>query len=377
MGKPASAQEWCYGSHNTALDRGADAEGGKKVKNQYVGDIGDYGKYSLLRFIALHGIKVGINWYLTDNDTSKDGKFTDYLRKESERSFDPYVYDELKCIVGKHNRSQRTVQMIQEANLIPEGIYYDVKLSSDITTLVKRAWNRRFWFEASKAALENTDLIFADPDNGITYTKTSRNKGCEKYILPEEVAQYYYGGKDVVFYCHKGRRNAEAWGRMFLQIKESICDAKLFVLTFHRGTQRSYIFVVHPEKGDVYSSLITEFVSTTEWGKSRAFTREIVAESTTNSTPDICRRMAVLNCFQKAFPTKSDKEKALKRMSIDQIDELIDAGVTKQEKIFYASYKRKRTGFAAPTIGTIYPKGSTILHNDDGTITIIPPPDEK
>ena len=43
------------------------------MKNQYVGDIGDYGKYGLLRFLAGHGIKIGINWYLTKDDGSADG----------------------------------------------------------------------------------------------------------------------------------------------------------------------------------------------------------------------------------------------------------------------------------------------------------------
>ena len=38
------------------------------MKNQYVGDIGDYGKYGLLRFLSNHGIIIGINWYLTEDD---------------------------------------------------------------------------------------------------------------------------------------------------------------------------------------------------------------------------------------------------------------------------------------------------------------------
>jgi hypothetical protein len=30
------------------------------MKNQYVGDIGDYGKYGLLRFLANRGIRIGV-----------------------------------------------------------------------------------------------------------------------------------------------------------------------------------------------------------------------------------------------------------------------------------------------------------------------------
>lgn len=249
------------------------------VKNQYVGDIGDYGKYSLLCFIARHGIRIGINWYLTDNDYSSDGKFTCYLKKDTERGFDPYIYDELKEIVGMHPQSERTVQMIQDADLIPGALYYDEKIDSNMSNPVERAEKRWLWFEHSRSVFKDTELIFADPDNGITYKKTSKNKGCEKYILPEEVALYYNGGKDVVFYCHKGRRTIKAWHRTILQIKERICDAKLFILTFHRGTQRSYIFVVHPSKANKYDSLLTEFITTTEWKKKRLFTREYVAEN--------------------------------------------------------------------------------------------------
>lgn len=42
------------------------------MKNQYIGDIGDYGKYGMLRYLEKSGIKIGVNWYLTENDDSND-----------------------------------------------------------------------------------------------------------------------------------------------------------------------------------------------------------------------------------------------------------------------------------------------------------------
>ncbi|MGN1142152.1 MAG: hypothetical protein ACI4TF_13195 [Oliverpabstia sp.] len=35
------------------------------LKNQYFGDVGDYGKYGLLRFLVNNGISIAINWYLS------------------------------------------------------------------------------------------------------------------------------------------------------------------------------------------------------------------------------------------------------------------------------------------------------------------------
>ena len=52
------------------------------MKNQYFGDIGDYGKYGLLRFLAQNGVKIAVNWYLTTNDGSGDGKHVSYLEKQ-------------------------------------------------------------------------------------------------------------------------------------------------------------------------------------------------------------------------------------------------------------------------------------------------------
>lgn len=99
------------------------------MKNQYVGDIGDYGKYGLLRFLARHGIKIGINWYLTENDDSADGRFTNYLEKPDDRYYDPELYDELRKVAFLTNK---TVQMVEEADLIPGAVYFNSILKSNM-----------------------------------------------------------------------------------------------------------------------------------------------------------------------------------------------------------------------------------------------------
>ena len=117
------------------------------MKNQYVGDIGDYGKYSLLRFLSSHGIRIGINWYLTENDKSSDGSKTDYLKNDSFKAFDPDVYAVLQKIVEKYDRDQKTVQMIEDADVIPNACFFDRKLCPDQTSPMERAWDRWLWYE--------------------------------------------------------------------------------------------------------------------------------------------------------------------------------------------------------------------------------------
>ena len=241
------------------------------MKNQYVGDIGDYGKYGLLRFLASHGIKIGVNWYLTENDGSTDGKFTTYLKNPADRVYDPELFDALQNIA---DHPDKTVKMIKQAGIIPDAEFFGELLKSSSLKADAREWNRRLWFNNSTLMLGNAELIFADPDNGISYRKTARTKDSEKFILPEDVAEYYNSGRNVVYYCHKGRRKQEAWDQAKEEIRNHIRDAQLLAVTCHRGTQRSYIFVLHPDCYMKYERIITAFLDT-EWGN--MFTWENVA----------------------------------------------------------------------------------------------------
>ena len=241
------------------------------MKNQYVGDIGDYGKYGLLRFLASYGIKIGVNWYLTENDGSTDGKFTTYLKNPADRVYDPELFDALQNIA---DHPDKTVKMIKQAGIIPDAEFFGEMLKSSSLKADAREWNRRLWFNNSTLMLGNAELIFADPDNGISYRKTARTKDSEKFILPEDVAEYYNSGRNVVYYCHKGRRKQEAWDQAKEEIRNHIRDAQLLAVTCHRGTQRSYIFVLHPDCYMKYEKIITAFLDS-EWGN--MFTWEHVA----------------------------------------------------------------------------------------------------
>ena len=49
--------------------------------------------------------------------------------------------------------------------------------------------------------------------------------------------------------------------------------------------------------------------------------------------------MGRIEDFQKKYPTKEEKEEALKAMSNEQIDELINESTNIQAKVFYSSFK--------------------------------------
>ena len=64
------------------------------MQNSYAGDIGDFGKLGLLRMLQSEGLSVGVNWYLTpDESHNSDGRYVQYLRKNSYRDCDDSLWD--------------------------------------------------------------------------------------------------------------------------------------------------------------------------------------------------------------------------------------------------------------------------------------------
>ncbi len=267
------------------------------MKNQYVGDIGDYGKYALLRAFANAGVKVGVNWYLTQDDGSADGKFVKYLQEDGMRRYDPGLFAVLKDIVAGNSKS---ISDIQKSGIIPGAVFYD-KVLDPVGSPKDRSRIRTDWFEDSIICLDGTELVFMDPDNGLLTTGKDTMQGGEKYVLPQEVERYFKAGHNVVYYCHKGRRKLMEWDDYISYMFERIPDAMPTVLTYHKGTQRSYVFLIHKESFAKYRKIVEEFCR--KWfrifneeytnrgdiaGKSEE--AELIFERENGSTVKICKR---------------------------------------------------------------------------------------
>ena len=243
------------------------------MKDQYFGDVGDYGKYGLLRFLAQHGISIAVNWYLTEDDGSNDGKHITYLGKKEFWKYDPDLYRHLKeyVIVQK----KREVSLMETSGLISDSKYYR-ELIEDPSGSVKseREAARSAWHKKALEACAGADLVFLDPDNGFRASLPKAVKDQMKYCYSGEVRDHYDSGADVVFYTTRGRRTEEQWALAKRQMQEAVPDAVLMALTFHRGTQRSYVFAIHPDHKEKYEHFLDAFLHT-DWKD--MFTREIMS----------------------------------------------------------------------------------------------------
>lgn len=232
------------------------------MKNQYFGDIGDYGKYGLLRYLADRGLSIAVNWYLTPNDESNDGNIRGYLSKEKDRHYDPELYDVLREMCARH---EEDVGRFAARGMIPGAIYYnsivEPRPGSPLSDATKREV-RGCWHQSALKTCIGPELVFMDPDIGLRPGCPSAKKDAAKFVYASEICDYYDRGQDVVYYCHKGHRTEAQWERAKRVMLEYRPDAVLMGLTYHRGTQRSYIFMVHPRHQETYRKLLKGFLKT-------------------------------------------------------------------------------------------------------------------
>lgn len=220
------------------------------MQNRYAGDIGDFGKFLLLKLLKSKNIKLGINWYLVlKEEQNKDGKKTEYLKNSKYTQADEALASQLSKIVNSENRG---VKLIEDSNVLPEGtIYY-----SEETKQGKEL--RENWFKQSLTELKNADLIFLDPDNGME-VKSCPSKGRKKsikYVFCDEVKEYYKNGKSILIYQHATREKLEehknGWAERFIKDLKLNKDQLITI----KGNSHYYILIMQQKHQNALTNSI-------------------------------------------------------------------------------------------------------------------------
>ena len=235
------------------------------MKDQYTGDIGDFGKYGLLRSITTPNTegdrrKLGVVWYLTPEEAgSRDGRHTGYLRAEDRQrrrftTCDEALYQALAELVESGTRNVKAVQ--QSGILDPETVYYDKKLdlkgirrSKGTNVRQERLQRRRSWHEGALEKTKECDVVFLDPDNGLETGRVQPDSAQgAKYAYYEELQSYSERGQSLVVYHHLNRGQSAA-----KQIHEKqrriyrLMERRALVVRYHRGSPRAFILIPQDE----------------------------------------------------------------------------------------------------------------------------------
>lgn len=174
------------------------------MKEQYVGDISDFHKYRLLRFLSDGGrTKIGMCWMLTPPDGRRDGNRLRYLSQPQRwRKLDPTIFDLLNATTA-HGVTSR-IARIEDGGVLPGAMYQRDMIPDNVAArldFMKTMWQR----------FKSADLVFFDPDNGIERSKPKGHKASSKYIYWDEIEETYQRGHSVLVYQHFSREPRQAF----------------------------------------------------------------------------------------------------------------------------------------------------------------------
>lgn len=213
------------------------------MRHQYVGDIGDFYKYGLLRALCQaeseHPLKLGVVWYLTtDEETNNDGNKLSYLNHPKRyEPCDPPLFQALTQLIIDQDRR---VDAIAKRGILPHStVYFEEPLSlRHLKGSQVRLTHRAQWHGRAKATVAGCDMVFVDPDMGLAVKSTQLYdpKG-PKYLCFKELADYTTSHQTLVIYQHLHRKTVEnhlAEGIEQLKANLSFSGSVLTVSVPHR-----------------------------------------------------------------------------------------------------------------------------------------------
>ncbi len=188
------------------------------MKDQYVGDINDFEKYSILRGLAEAArLPLVVCWMLTEPDRTGEGAKTDYLEDPDRfRHLDPHVFDRLKSVVKSGNRTTAEV----ETSGVLEGATFVQDLLEDDEA------SRSALFQSLQREAQAPSLVFFDPDIGLAGKNLRKgNRRSSMYLFDDELAIAFERGHSLVVYQHFPREQRSPYLSRTFERLRSACDA--------------------------------------------------------------------------------------------------------------------------------------------------------
>lgn len=230
------------------------------MQDRYVGDIGDFGKYGLLRELFGRpeepgtgcGLRLAVAWYLNEEEGGSGGGLREYPKL---RECDPWLYDSLQRLIK--NPKPKVAEVENRGILQRDTRYHRDLFSSNMRTK---------WFKGALEATKEAAVVFVDPDNGIASENTP--VGSPKHVLPYELERFYERGQSLIIYHHFGRSDPKLQVKKFADSLRELLDLpsdQPWALKYRRGSGRVYFIVAQKEHEMTLWSQLKEFKKKSCW----------------------------------------------------------------------------------------------------------------
>jgi hypothetical protein len=225
------------------------------MQNRYVGDVGDFGKYALLRrLVGSTGepsVSLGVIWCLFPNEGHNgDGRHIAYLQDAAFQALDETLITSLREIIQS---GERDILSVVSRNVLgPTTISCHEPITPQSPgSRADRLLCRSAWIKRCFELTSHCELVFFDPDNGLetkSVPKTHSKAG--KYIYWDELSLFWKRGDSLLIYHHLNRLSPAAQQVKMLRLRFSteFDQAEIVPLVFRRGSSRVF-WLIH--RGDV------------------------------------------------------------------------------------------------------------------------------
>ncbi len=234
------------------------------MQDLYAFDIGDFGKFGLLRMLTQHAepLTLGVIWYATNlGSKGGDGKHTGYLNLNcdhislrAQRTFricDEPLYDVFRAHLKGHGREpKRSIAALEHLGVLAGNSRY-------VGAVVPQGSEARSnWFRNARANVRGVDLVFVDPDNGLA-ADAAEEKGnpSQRHVLWSELRELYGDGASLVIYHHlnreKGGHERQIETRLAALRAALAPTLPAWGMRYRRGSGRVFFVLPQAEQVDV------------------------------------------------------------------------------------------------------------------------------
>jgi hypothetical protein len=241
------------------------------MQDRYAGDVGDFGKFSLLRYLFVKAnTKLGVVWYLYPDELhNADGGHIDYLKKRNFIECDKELFEMSSTVVN----SKRSVASLEKIGLLPSStIYFSDRLdfhlkypSQSDKDKEERQTKRKEWLSKAVERVSECNVVFLDPDNGLQISSCPKINQLKsgKFAYYSEITELAKDKVATVIYHHLNRHKKH--GTHENQIRTSVTElrksinptGKIFALRFRPYSPRAYfILTTASEKNQIRESLL-------------------------------------------------------------------------------------------------------------------------
>jgi hypothetical protein len=256
------------------------------MQNGFVGDIGDFGKYVLLRELfgkpevpetINQDLRLGVIWYY--NQTGQVGNWTPNIYQNLQ-PFDVHLYNCLHYLV--HGQGPRTVAAVEASGILPV-LHLQPQRCFFIDPIMNLTLQVRqnVWTPAAINTMDRANVVFMDPDKGIHITLNNHLQLTEvtnsaEHLSLSELLDFYNNCESLIIYHHLGQglRGGERAPDRIRAILRLLYQGlnpvnHIWALRWRRRQGRVFFVVVHPNHAAILNPLVQAFVNNPLWFQQR------------------------------------------------------------------------------------------------------------